>query len=74
MGETIYKGAPSYDLMLQLQLGIRWSVGRITPERRVTLPQCCPPPAPPACWVPGPELCCACLKLASLAARAVIAT
>jgi 1-phosphatidylinositol-4-phosphate 5-kinase len=33
MGETIYKGAPSYDLMLQLQLGIRWSVGRITPER-----------------------------------------
>lgn len=32
MGETIYKGAPSYDLMLQLQLGIRWSVGRITPE------------------------------------------
>lgn len=35
MGETIYKGAPSYDLMLQLQLGIRWSVGRITPERHV---------------------------------------
>jgi 1-phosphatidylinositol-4-phosphate 5-kinase len=33
MGETIFKGAPSYDLMLQLQLGIRWSVGRITPER-----------------------------------------
>lgn len=32
MGETIYKGAPSYDLMLQLQLGIRWSVGRVTPE------------------------------------------
>ena len=46
MGETIYKGAPSYDLMLQLQLGIRWSVGRITPERRVTLPQCCPPLPP----------------------------
>ena len=33
MGETIFKGAPSYDLMLQLQLGIRWSVGRITPEK-----------------------------------------
>ena len=33
MGQTIFKGAPSYDLMLQLQLGIRWSVGRITPER-----------------------------------------
>ena len=33
MGETIFKGAPSYDLMLQLQLGVRWSVGRITPER-----------------------------------------
>ena len=33
MGETIYKGAPSYDLMLQLQLGIRWSVSRITPEQ-----------------------------------------
>jgi 1-phosphatidylinositol-4-phosphate 5-kinase len=32
MGKTIFKGAPSYDLMLQLQLGIRWSVGRITPE------------------------------------------
>ena len=33
MGETIYTGAPSYDLMLQLQLGIRWSVSRITPEQ-----------------------------------------
>ncbi len=33
MGETIFKGAPSYDLMLQLQLGVRWSVGRVTPER-----------------------------------------
>ena len=33
MGETIYKGAPSYDLMLQLQLGIRWSVSRVTPEQ-----------------------------------------
>lgn len=33
MGRTVYKGAPSYNLMLQLQLGIRWSVGRITPEK-----------------------------------------
>lgn len=33
MGETIIKGAPSYDLMLQLQLGVRWSVGRVTPEK-----------------------------------------
>ena len=31
-GETIYKGHRSYDLMLNLQLGIRWSVGKITPE------------------------------------------
>lgn len=37
MGETIYKGAPSYDLMLQLQLGIRWSVGRVTPETNRSL-------------------------------------
>ena len=27
-GETIYKGHRSYDLMLNLQLGIRWSVSR----------------------------------------------
>ena len=31
LGKTVYKGAPSYNLMLQLQLGIRWSVGRVTP-------------------------------------------
>ena len=31
-GEKIYKGHRSYDLMLNLQLGIRYSVGRITPE------------------------------------------
>jgi hypothetical protein len=37
MGRTVYKGAPSYNLMLQLQLGIRWSVGRITPEPLRTL-------------------------------------
>jgi hypothetical protein len=29
-GETIYKGHRSYDLMLNLQLGIRWSVGKFT--------------------------------------------
>eukprot|EP01025_Chloroclados_australasicus_P032684 TRINITY_DN3312_c1_g1_i2.p2 TRINITY_DN3312_c1_g1~~TRINITY_DN3312_c1_g1_i2.p2 ORF type:complete len:868 (-),score=148.82 TRINITY_DN3312_c1_g1_i2:719-3133(-) len=28
-GELIYKGHRSYDLMLSLQLGIRWSVGRV---------------------------------------------
>ena len=28
MGETIFKGHRSYELMLQLQLGVRWSVGR----------------------------------------------
>lgn len=28
-GETIYKGHRSYDLMLNLQLGIRFTVGRI---------------------------------------------
>ena len=27
-GETIFKGHRSYELMLQLQLGVRWSVGR----------------------------------------------
>ncbi|BBN06068.1 1-phosphatidylinositol-4-phosphate 5-kinase [Marchantia polymorpha subsp. ruderalis] len=31
-GETIYKGHRSYDLMLNLQLGIRYTVGKITPE------------------------------------------
>ena len=31
-GETIFKGHHSYDLMLNLQLGIRWSVGKITQE------------------------------------------
>eukprot|EP00898_Chlorokybus_atmophyticus_P009134 jgi/Chlat1/9221/Chrsp98S08478 len=30
-GETIFKGHRSYDLMLNLQLGIRYSVGKITP-------------------------------------------
>ena len=30
-GEPIYKGHQSYDLMLTLQLGIRYSVGRVTP-------------------------------------------
>lgn len=30
-GETIIKGHRSYDLMLSLQLGIRYSVGKITP-------------------------------------------
>uniref|UniRef100_A0A453D1M2 Phosphatidylinositol 4-phosphate 5-kinase n=1 Tax=Aegilops tauschii subsp. strangulata TaxID=200361 RepID=A0A453D1M2_AEGTS len=36
-GETIIKGHRSYDLMLCLQLGIRYTVGRITPiqEREV---------------------------------------
>lgn len=29
-GESIYKGHRSYDLMLNLQLGIRFSVGSIT--------------------------------------------
>eukprot|EP00249_Psilotum_nudum_P013196 c24207_g2_i1 orf=853-3435(+) len=33
-GETIFKGHRSYDLMLNLQLGIRYSVGRITPESK----------------------------------------
>lgn len=32
-GETIFKGHRSYDLMLNLQLGIRYSVGRITPTQ-----------------------------------------
>ncbi|XP_024528312.1 phosphatidylinositol 4-phosphate 5-kinase 9 [Selaginella moellendorffii] len=31
-GETIIKGHRSYDLMLNLQLGIRYTVGKITPE------------------------------------------
>lgn len=31
-GETILKGHRNYDLMLNLQLGIRYTVGRITPE------------------------------------------
>lgn len=30
-GETIHEGHRSYELMLDLQLGIRWSVGKITP-------------------------------------------
>lgn len=30
-GETIYKGHKSYHLMLNLQLGIRYTVGKITP-------------------------------------------
>ncbi|XP_024380770.1 phosphatidylinositol 4-phosphate 5-kinase 9 isoform X1 [Physcomitrium patens] len=33
-GETIFKGHRSYDLMLNLQLGIRYTVGKITPEPR----------------------------------------
>ncbi|MCO5572780.1 hypothetical protein L7F22_026539 [Adiantum nelumboides] len=33
-GETIFKGHQSYDLMLNLQLGIRYTVGKITPEPR----------------------------------------
>eukprot|EP00884_Botryococcus_braunii_P012486 jgi/Botrbrau1/21238/Bobra.39_2s0036.1 len=32
-GETIFKGHRSYDLMLNLQLGIRYSVGRIAPTQ-----------------------------------------
>jgi hypothetical protein len=32
MGEAVYKGHWSYELMLNLQLGIRYSVSRITPE------------------------------------------
>ena len=51
-GETIYKGHRSYDLMLNLQLGIRCCVGRINPtepakdltpadfEYKVTAPSC----------------------------------
>eukprot|EP00250_Pteridium_aquilinum_P018594 c24131_g4_i1 orf=168-2762(-) len=31
-GETIFKGHQSYDLMLNLMLGIRYTVGKITPE------------------------------------------
>eukprot|EP01018_Ginkgo_biloba_P037662 Gb_24341 [translate_table: standard] len=31
-GETIFKGHRNYELMLNLQLGIRYTVGRITPE------------------------------------------
>jgi hypothetical protein len=34
-GEKIYKGHRSYDLMLNLQLGIRCSVGRIASEAPV---------------------------------------
>ncbi|CAN1275975.1 Phosphatidylinositol 4-phosphate 5-kinase 9 [Linum perenne] len=33
-GETILKGHRSYDLMLSLQLGIRYTVGKITPVQR----------------------------------------
>lgn len=33
-GETILKGHRSYDLMLSLQLGIRYTVGKITPIQR----------------------------------------
>ncbi|WOK94893.1 phosphatidylinositol 4-phosphate 5-kinase 9 [Canna indica] len=33
-GETIIKGHRSYDLMLGLQLGIRYTVGKITPIQR----------------------------------------
>ncbi|RAL48785.1 hypothetical protein DM860_001105 [Cuscuta australis] len=33
-GETIIKGHRSYDLMLSLQLGIRYTVGKITPIHR----------------------------------------
>lgn len=29
IGQTIFKGHPSYDLMISLQLGIRYSVGRV---------------------------------------------
>lgn len=35
-GETIYKGHRSYDLMLNLQLGIRFTVGRITSKPQPT--------------------------------------
>lgn len=31
-GEAIFKGHQSYDLMINLQLGIRYTVGKITPE------------------------------------------
>ncbi|CAI9097927.1 OLC1v1034451C1 [Oldenlandia corymbosa var. corymbosa] len=34
IGETIIKGHRSYDLMLSLQLGIRYTVGKITPIQR----------------------------------------
>ncbi|XP_021910767.1 phosphatidylinositol 4-phosphate 5-kinase 9-like [Carica papaya] len=33
-GEAIIKGHRSYDLMLSLQLGIRYTVGKITPIQR----------------------------------------
>ncbi|XP_066383250.1 phosphatidylinositol 4-phosphate 5-kinase 9-like [Miscanthus floridulus] len=33
-GETIIKGHRSYDLMLSLQIGIRYTVGKITPIRK----------------------------------------
>ncbi|WVZ78345.1 hypothetical protein U9M48_026074 [Paspalum notatum var. saurae] len=33
-GQTIIKGHSSYDLMLSLQLGIRYTVGKITPIQR----------------------------------------
>ncbi|MCO5564541.1 hypothetical protein L7F22_018203 [Adiantum nelumboides] len=33
-GETIYKGHRSYDLMINLQFGIRYSVSKVTPEKR----------------------------------------
>ncbi|CAM6114143.1 unnamed protein product [Calypogeia fissa] len=36
-GETIYKGHRSYDLMMNLQLGIRYTVGKITPEPKIEL-------------------------------------
>lgn len=32
-GEIIFKGHQSYDLMLNLQQGIRYSIGRITPMK-----------------------------------------
>jgi len=36
-GETIYKGHGSYDLMIQLQVGIQWSVGNVQNNADVSL-------------------------------------
>jgi hypothetical protein len=53
MGETIFKGHRSYDLMLNLQLGIRWSINKVNAEVRSMLGGC-------QCGAAGQQRCAAC--------------